>query len=132
MCIFLSNNREVLHLLEERGQAILHNDKTQKETIEEEIKDTITKKHELLTTPVAAFITFANEESYLKATDLNKVRVGGKTFYKKHWQGHPLYFKPALEPSSILWENQYVPQFEIIWKLTVSILILFLILMVSF
>lgn len=129
---FSFKNREILHLLSERGKAILDNDHEVKVAIEGEIKDIIRHKHEELTTPVSAFITFANEESYLKATELNQVRVGSKKYYKKYWQGHPLFFKPALEPSSILWENQYVPESEKFWKLIVSFIIVFLILFASF
>lgn len=129
---FSFKNREILNLLHERGKAILDNDHDMKRYIEHEINSVIKQNHETLTTPVAAFITFANEESYLSATELNKVRVGAKTYYKKYWQGHPLFFKPALEPSSILWENQYVPESEKIWKLIVSFVIIFLILFASF
>jgi hypothetical protein len=129
---FSFKNREVLRLLSERGKAILDGDHGMKTMIEEEMYDIIRKDYKIFTTPVCAFITFANEESYLKATDLNKVRVGRKVYYKKYWQGHPLFFKPALEPSSIQWENQYVPQSEKVWKLFVSLLIVFMILFASF
>ena len=129
---FSFKNRVIHKLLLERGKAILDNDHNMKIMIEDEIHATIKRDHDILTTPVNAFITFANEESYLRATELNKIRVGSKTYYKKYWQGHPLYFKPALEPSSIMWENQYVPQNEKVWKLIVSLLIVFLILFTSF
>lgn len=129
---FSFKNREILNLLAERGKAILDNDHEMKILIEQEINAIIKIEHERLTTPVAAFITFANEESYLKATDLNKVRVGSKVYYKKYWQGHPLFFKPALEPSAVLWENQYVPQSEKVWKLIVSLIVIFLVLFASF
>jgi hypothetical protein len=129
---FSFKNREILHLLAERGIAILDGQHEMKVMLEEDIYSIIKKDHKILTTPVSAFITFVNEESYLRATELNEVRVGSKVYYKKYWQGHPLFFKPALEPSSILWENQYVPQSEKVWKLFVSLLIVFLILFASF
>ncbi|CAI2372771.1 unnamed protein product [Moneuplotes crassus] len=129
---FSFKNREVLHLLGERGKAILDNNHEMKVLIQNEILTLIKKDYEIYTTPVCAFITFANEESYLRATELNKVRIGNKSYYKKHWQGHPLYFKPALEPSSILWENQYVPQSEKAWKIIISLMVVFLILFASF
>lgn len=129
---FSFKNREVLYLLAERGQAILNNSPESKVLIEKEINELIRRNHETFITPVSAFITFANEESYLLATEFNKVRIGTKEVYKKYWQGHPLYFKPALEPSSILWENQYVPESEKIWKLIVSLIVVSLILFTSF
>lgn len=129
---FSFKNRAIHQLLFERGKQILENNHETKRMIEEEIHATIKRDHQTLTTPVCAFMTFANEESYLRATELNKVRMGNKIYYKKYWQGHPLYFKPALEPSSIMWENQYVPQNEKVWKLIVSLLVVFLILLSSF
>jgi hypothetical protein len=129
---FSFKNREVLYLLAERGHAIWSNSQESKVLIEKEINELIRRNHDTFTTPVSAFITFSNEESYLLATEFNKVRIGTKEVYKKYWQGHPLYFKPALEPSSILWENQYVPESEKFWKLIVSLIIVSLILFTSF
>lgn len=129
---FSFRNREILRLLGERGKAILEQNHEMKSMIENEITSLVKKDHETFTTPVCAFITFANEESYLRATELNKVRIGNKEYYKKYWEGHPLFFKPALEPSSILWENQYVPQSEKAWKLIVSLFVVGVILFASF
>ena len=129
---FSFKNREILHLLEKRGDAILEGDHNLKLSIQNQIDNLIKDKHEIFTTPVVAFITFENEESYLKATEINKVTIWFNEHYKKYWQGHPLYFKPALEPSSILWENQYVPKSEKLWKLLVVFLVITLILFTSF
>ena len=49
---FSFKNRQLHHLLSERGKAILENNHDMKNLIEEEIHGTIKRDHETLTTPV--------------------------------------------------------------------------------
>jgi len=49
---FSFKNREILHLLTERGKAVLDNDHDSKRLIEAEIKAVIEEDHEQLSTPV--------------------------------------------------------------------------------
>lgn len=75
---FSFKNRKILNLLKERGKAILENNNDMKKKIENEINETKRKDHETITTPVWAYVAFANEKSYLRATEYNRVRIGNK------------------------------------------------------
>jgi hypothetical protein len=44
--------------------------------------------------------------------------------------GTPLYFKPAPEPSNILWENQFTPKVERYRKATNVLLVIAIALMI--
>lgn len=54
--------------------------------------------------PVKAFITFTNEEGYLRAMNLTKRVEWCVTKADLNIYGCPIYFKPAPEPSNIIWE----------------------------
>jgi hypothetical protein len=95
----------------------------------EEAADRMLKNYsENMFEPVKAFITFANEEGYLRAMNVAKrvewcISRTDVTLY-----GHPIYFKPAPEPSNIIWEDQYTPPFTLYFKSLITGLIIFSIL----
>lgn len=129
---FSFRNRHVLDLLKQRGEAILDNDEDLQRKLEKYIQKLIRNNHEKLNNPVTAFITFETEEGYLKATSLNKKRIGFTDIYKAYWQGYPMFFKHAREPDVIQWENYYVPKREKCLKLSLILSVLMLILVSAF
>ena len=65
MITFSYRNGDILKMLKDRAEAILENDYLIKEKHEKKIMKHLKKNEEEICTPVRAFITFANEESYL-------------------------------------------------------------------
>lgn len=103
--VFAFKNSELIKMLIKRGQLIVNGNKDKLEKLEAEIDEWMVNHQEEMTTPVRAFVTFATEESYLRAMNCTKSIVWGKVETEEHWMGQPIFFKPAPEPSNVLWEN---------------------------
>jgi hypothetical protein len=127
--VFAFKNSEVLALLTKRGEHLIDANQDKVKEVETEIDRLIEKRGDDIWEPVKAYITFADEEGYLRAVNLvSKVEFcmtrADLTLY-----GEPLYFKPAPEPSNILWESQYVAPLTKYFRsfVTYSIILLILV-----
>jgi len=107
--VFAFKNSELTRMLAARGKHIISAESEKQIKLDLEIKKYIERNKESLSTPVKAFVTFQNEEGYLRAVHLTKIKRFSTTTAEKYWFGSPLYFKAAPEPSNILWENIYFP-----------------------
>lgn len=90
------------------------------------------KNYHEVATPVEAYITFETEEAYLRAMKLNRKQTFHRIEYQLMFYGFPLYFEPAEEPSSIIWENQFIPRSERVWKLLTISFVMTCIIIISF
>jgi hypothetical protein len=124
---FTFDNREMLNLLIKRGSALENKEKSKVILIEKEIDDLVEQNHKRLTTPLSAFITFETEKGYLIACKMNMKQIFTAQRYKQYWGDYPLYFKPAKEPDTILWENYGISQKE---KYCKSIVVLLAVLLI--
>jgi hypothetical protein len=106
------DNRELLRLLKHRGEAVENKDINNINNYEKDINNIISEKHTKLTKPLSAFITFETEKGYLKACKMNLKKILTNKVSKLYWGEYPLYFKPAKEPDTIVWENYGVSQKE--------------------
>ena len=112
---FAFNNYEVIQLLEKRGSAISNRNIKSKEKIEKQLIDLSSKSFKEISRPIYMFITFETEEGYERA---KKTKINGT------------YFKPAEEPTNIIWENYRItwPKKVIRGFITLSLLAVLLIL----
>jgi hypothetical protein len=124
---FTFDNREMLNLLTKRGSAVENKEQSKVNLIQKEIDDLVGQSHERLTTPLSAFITFETEKGYLTACKMNMKQIFTAQRYKQYWGDYPLYFKPAKEPDTIVWENYGISQKEKCCKSIVVILAVLLI-----
>lgn len=60
-----------------------------------------------LTKPVTAFITFETQEGYERACEMKgDYKCNGEVTSNYEFDGHPLYFEEAPEPTNIIWEHR--------------------------
>ena len=126
--VFAFKNVPLIKKLMSRGSAIVKGDDELKQKIEKEVDELIEKNQDEFCEPVAAYMTFTNEEGYLRAVNMTKTMEYGITKADYYWLGKPLYFKPAPEPSNICWENQFIYKKEKLIKQLVIVGVLITIL----
>jgi RNA recognition motif-containing protein len=115
---FSFNNHEMIRLLSKRGTAIIYQDFTEKDKVERDIEILKDKKFDEMTRPNIAYITFETQEGYERAI---KIRPGLiRTF------------KPAVEPTNIIWENSHFSLTHIIWRSVLVISAIVILLLLSF
>lgn len=75
--------------------------------INDEIQSITDEHWDRLTTPLEAYIIFANEESYQRAVkmDVQKMCCWEQSVHE--WNGEPVVFSTAQEPSNVVWENKF-------------------------
>lgn len=76
--------------------------------IDEKIRSLILAERDLIIKPVAAFITFENQEGYERACNLKGKLNWKKKLIESKYQflGHPFAMYEAKEPTNIKWENR--------------------------
>ncbi len=124
-------NANLVRMLMDRGQAIIGNNTEKELNINRQITQYIKDNKEDICTPVCAYISFENEECYLRAQSMGKMVKMGRVHTEEKWHGEPLYFKPAPEPSNILWENQWFPAPEKLKKNLITLFTIAFILIVQ-
>lgn len=96
--------------------------------IDEEINELKEKDLQLLTKPVSAFITFETQDGFERACELKgSFKCNGDVEAEHEFDGAPLYFEDAPEPTNIIWEhreNSYATQMK--RTIIVSAIIVFL------
>jgi len=83
---FVFRNRELLDLLNERGQALEEKNHWKQSVKERKIEKLVKEKHEKLTTPLAIFITFETEYGYLRASQMASIKFEiSDTLFSRNW-----------------------------------------------
>ena len=108
----------MIRLLEKRGSAVANHNLEAKKKAEEEIEKLKDEDFDEISTPTHAFITFETQEGYERAI---KVTSGFGSKYK-----------PAVEPTNIIWENSHFSLTHILTRSIIVISIICLLLMLSF
>lgn len=77
--------------------------------VEAEITELKKTDYNVMTRPVCAFITFAEEDGYIVAQKFEMVKTWtGKVFPAKgQLLGCDLFLREATEPLNVLWENRH-------------------------
>ena len=93
--------------------------------VEQKITDLKNEKFEALTRPVAAFITFEEEDAYNLSQHYEpKFSVFGKKLEARgDFLGKDLFLTPATEPTNIIWENRHLSHKERFKRLIIVICI---------
>jgi len=133
---FAFDNPELLALLSKRGSFITSGKFGKVAEVDAQIDAYKTEHKEKLNRPVTAFITFRTQEGYERAL---KHYSAERDFVDnnldstdENFLGTPLKFKPAPEPSNILWENRHVTRKQQMWRALGVWVIIFFILAIAF
>jgi len=89
------NNSDVLEKLAERAKAINSNNWDQVKQFNQELTDLVKKEKDKLQTPVGAFVTLSDEQSYNALEARRSIRV----------EGEKCRINRAPEPTNIIWQN---------------------------
>lgn len=127
---FAFDNKEIIELLLKRGVIIVDGKFTKLKEINQKIDDCMEKHKEKIERPVAAFITFENQEGFERGvfyfphhTEEENHEydwVDPVTEEDKQFLGKKLELKRATEPANILWENRHTTGKEIILRSMVT------------
>ncbi len=101
--VFAFDNADLIHLLRERGNAIMNQKFEKMREVEQKISNLKKDNYDKLTTPVCAFITFEEEDAYILAQAFESTRKE----HLKQFMNENLVFTEATEPTNIIWENRH-------------------------
>lgn len=120
--VFSYNNSDLIHALRSRGSFIALQQFDKAQSQDEEI-NALFQDFEKLTRPTAAFITFEEEDARILALSLPT---------DSQLLGLPIKFKPASEPTDIIWENRIYTEDDYRVRQFKAFLILFVLMTGSF
>lgn len=110
---FAFNNQKLLNLLRQRGTALTNANKKALVIIDDKINTLKETQLDDLIKPVSAFITFETQEGYERACNIRaKKSIIGTVTTERRFLGAPFYFKEAVEPTNIIWENRHISSFK--------------------
>jgi len=105
---FAFNNAKLIGLLRQRGTIVASGNFTKLPDIDAKINDLKTHDLQSLTKPVSAFITFETQDGYERACEFKGTKkCNGEVIADREFDGAPLYFEEAPEPTNIIWENRH-------------------------
>ena len=110
---FSFDNASLLNLLMERGEAIARDDREKVGTLDETIDVDLKENYETYSVPRFAFVTFEDEEAYLRGFYLPEYPMKSDKLTLPE-NNKALFFKETPEPTNIKWENQMVKTSELI------------------
>ena len=125
---FAFNNAKLIGLLRQRGAQVAAGQFRKLPAIDEKINELKEKDLQSLTKPVAAFITFETQDGYERACEFKATRKCTGAIEAEHeFDGAPLYFEEAPEPTNIIWEHRQITyNTQMIRTAIVSAIIVFL------
>lgn len=94
--------------------------------VEAEIDVLINEEFEKLTEPVGAFIIFEEEDGIIIALEESKNNPDAKLL------GQKMNFKPATEPTNIIWENRHITVIQVYLRLIFVTVVSGILLAISF
>ena len=112
------SNNKMIQLLTKRGSAIANHNLKEKLKIEKEIEDLRENNLDEISNPSMAFITFEIQEGYERAINVTS--------------GLSYPFKPAVEPTNIIWENSHFSFTHIVTRSIIVISIIAFLLLGAF
>jgi hypothetical protein len=131
---FAFKNAKLIRLLKKRGTAVADGQFRNLPKIDEEINQLKEKDLQALTKPVSAFITFETQDGFERACEFKgSFNCKGEVIADHEFDGAPLYFDDAPEPTNIIWEhreNSYSTQMH--RTIIVTGIIVFLLLLAFF
>lgn len=124
---FAFNNAKLLGLLRERGTVVASGNFAKLPDVDKKINELKTHDLQSITKPVAAFITFETQDGYERACELKgKPKCNGEIEAEREFDGAPLFFEDAPEPTNIIWEHREVTyKKQLIRTSIVSVVIMF-------
>lgn len=106
---FAFNNAKLIKLLRKRGSAIAEGNFFKLPEIDEQINELKETDLQSLTKPVTAFITFETQDAFERACEFRATKTWCGDIKTEHeFDGAPLYFEAAPEPTNIIWENRQI------------------------
>lgn len=104
---FAFNNAKLIALLRQRGAIVGSGNFKKLPDIDKKINDLKTHDLQSLTKPVAAFITFETQDGFERACEFKAThKCNGEVVADREFDGAPLYFEDAPEPTNIIWEHR--------------------------
>ena len=104
---FAFKNSKLIRLLKKRGTAVAAGQFRNLPKIDEEINNLKEKDLQSLTKPVSAFITFETQDGFERACEFKgSFKCNGEIIADHEFDGAPLYFEDAPEPTNIIWEHR--------------------------
>ena len=87
-----------------------------------------------LTTPVAVFMTFENEEGVNRALNYNETIMNNDQYtHLRTWLGdHVIEIKQASEPTDIIWENRHFTEAYRVSQKIKNVILIVILLSISF
>ena len=125
---FAFANAKLIDLLRQRGALVAAGQFGKLPPVDIKINEMKTHDLQSLTKPVAAFITFETQDGFERACEFKgKTRWNGDVVSDREFDGCPLYFEEAPEPTNIIWEHrQNTAKKQLIKTAVVSVIIVFL------
>lgn len=128
---FAFNNAKLLKLLRKRGSCVAAGMFKDLPKVDEQINKLKETELNSLTAPVSAFITFETQDGFERACEFKGTFDWKGNLSAEHeFDGAPLYFDDAPEPTNIIWEHRQITYKEQMFRTTVvSAIIVFLLLL---
>jgi hypothetical protein len=127
---FAFKNAKLIKLLRARGKCVADGQFRKLPEVDAKINELKDKEIQTITKPVTAFITFDSQDGYERACEFKgKENCNGSitSFDDHEFDGEPLIFEEAPEPTNIIWENRQISyKQQMIWTAIVSAIIVFL------
>jgi len=124
--IFAYDNSNLINLLKKRGTAIANLKFDEMRKVEKEIDVLINDEFDKLTEPVSAFIIFEEEDGVIVALEESETNEDAQIM------GQRMKFKPATEPTNIIWENRHITVIQMYLRLIFVTIISGILLALSF
>jgi len=106
---FAFNNAQLIKLLKKRGGVIAEGKFFKLPAIDKEINILKEEDIQSLTKPVSAFITFETQDAFERACEFRCTKTMCGSLKAEHeFDGAPLYFEAAPEPTNIIWEHRQI------------------------
>jgi len=125
---FAFNNAKLIALLRTRGSIVAAGQFGKLPPVDVKINELKTHDLQALTKPVSAFITFETQDGYERACELKGTeKCNGEVIADKEFDGAPLFFVEAPEPTNIIWEHRQITYKDQMFRtIVVSVIIVFL------
>lgn len=130
---FAFNNAKLIGLLRKRGTAVAAGRFVDLPKIDVAINDLKNKEIQSLTKPVAAFITFETQDGFERACEFkHTISCQGVISADHEFDGEPLFFEDAPEPTNIIWEHRQITYKEQIFRTSIVYSIIVFLLFLAF
>ena len=123
--------KKVIKSLRKRGRGIIKGNQKKRNKAESKLQKIVSKNKNPVA-PRHAYITFEEEAGREKALGLHYSKLCCYSSSEKQWHGSPLHFESVMEPSNIIWENEYQSKSRFCLKMLYSVFIIAVCILVAF